>query len=143
VTQRQLAVFGVPTPDAQVPRTGTGQYSGVAFGYGDLSGSPIDVDGTASLSVDFGAGTVQSALNLGTRPAGGGAFTPFETIEYRGMMGSGRFSGNVVDPAASGSFQGSLFGPNASEFGFLFGYSKLVNGNNRITINGGAVGRRN
>ena len=139
---RQWVVFGVAPPDAQMPRSGTGQYSGIAFGHGDLSGNPIDVDGTATLSADFGAHTFQSLLTLGTRPAGTGAFTPFAVLDYRGdILNWTSLSGTINDPDAQGRLQGFFYGPNAAEFGLLFGYTKSL-AQGRISIVGGAVGER-
>jgi hypothetical protein len=139
---RTWSVFGVPTPASHIPRTGTGTYSGIVFGHGDNGGNPLDVDGTAQLSVNFGSSTFRSLLSVLTRPAGSGAFNPFGTLEYTGNLSGSAFSGNITDPDAQGGLRGQLYGKDAREFGLLFNYSKFVPGNGRTSIVGGAVGKK-
>lgn len=140
-TEREFSVFGVATPNAQVPRTGTGSYSGIVFGAGDRSGTALEIDGTATLDVDFGAQTFATALTVGGRAAGATASTPLGVLDYRGYVTSGALFGSVANPANSGSLQGQLYGPNAAEFGFVFNYSGSTP-DGRLTIKGGAVGKR-
>jgi hypothetical protein len=142
LSNRIWSVFGIATPASQIPRTGTGTYSGIVFGHGDLSGAPLDVDGTAQLAVNFGSSTFRSLLAVLTRPAGTGAFTPLGTLEYTGNLSGTALFGNVTDPNAQGSLQGQLYGRDAQEFGLLFNYSKNEPGIGRTSIVGGAVGKK-
>jgi hypothetical protein len=140
---RTWSVFGIATPASQIPRTGTGTYSGIVFGHGDNGGTTLDVDGTAELSVNFGPSTFRSLLTVFTRPAGSGAFSPLGTLEYTGFVSGSALSGNITDSGAQGGLQGQLYGRDAAEFGLLFNYSKFVPGSGRTSIVGGAVGKRN
>jgi hypothetical protein len=139
---RYWSVFGVPTPQSQIPRTGTGTYSGIVFGHGTTAGAPIDVDGTAQLSVNFGSSTFRSLLTVLTRPANSGAFKAFGTLEYTGILSGSAFSGNITDPDAQGGVRGQLYGKDAQEFGLLFNYSKFEPWLGRTSIVGGAVGKK-
>ncbi|HYE29621.1 MAG TPA: hypothetical protein VEA61_15485, partial [Allosphingosinicella sp.] len=143
-SNRQWVVYGSVAPASQRPRSGTGQYSGIVFGHGDLTGAPIDVQGSATLSVDFGERTVSSLVTLDTRPAGTGAFTRYGVIDYRGGFTSENlYTAHVFgDSAAQGYLQGRFFGPNAAEFGFLFGFTRFDGTGPRISVVGGAVGTR-
>jgi hypothetical protein len=141
-SERQWVIFGIVPPDSQLPRTGTGSYSGIVFGHGDRGGSPLDVNGTATLSVDFAAQSFRSQLALSTSAAGANAFSPLALVDYTGTASRGLLMGNVADPSAQGRLQGQLFGPNAAEFGLLFSYSRFFPDAGRYNIVGGAVGKR-
>ena len=139
--ERQLAVFGIATPASQVPRSGTGTYSGMVFGHGEKDAGTIlfDLDGTAKLSVNFGTQSFTSAFDLSMRTPGSDLLAPLIDLEYQGYVSAGYLSGSVLPPVAgaSGSLQGQLFGPSAAEFGVVFGYQ-----GDGIALVGGAVGKR-
>jgi hypothetical protein len=143
VPTRTWSVFGIATPESQIPRTGTGTYSGIVFGHGDNGGTALDVEGSAQLSVNFGSSTFSSLLTILTRPAGSGAFNPFGTLEYTGFLSGSTISGSITDKDAQGGLRGQLYGKDAQEFGLLFNYDKNVTGSGRTQIVGGAVGKRN
>lgn len=128
---------GVPTIASDVPTTGTASFTatsviglatdttnGAGFGTGyDLSGS------TATLSADFAANTVQTSLKLSGIPIGGGASRDFGTFTGSGTIGNSSptvlyrniFSGTLTTagPGDAG-FSGSFFGPQASEFAYVW-----------------------
>jgi hypothetical protein len=140
-TEREFAVFGNATPAGQLPRTGTGSYSGIVSGAGDRTGTPMEIDGTAALDVNFGNQTFIAALTIGGRTPGASSSIPLGQIDYRGFASNGSLFGDVSNPANQGSLRGQLYGPNAAEFGFVFDF----NGNTpdgRLAIKGAAVGKR-
>jgi hypothetical protein len=127
---RHYAVFGLPTSQARLP-TGTASYSGIAVGLGtDPSNYVYNLNGTASLSVDFGAGTFASTLNLaGTNITPGGGPAGAWTLQFSGTLATNGFF-------ASG-FSGHFYGPNAEEFGAAFNVN-----NAQGSFVGAAVGKR-
>ena len=143
--QRLYLPFGVATPNAGLPRTGTGSYGGVAYGHGRVGGSPqFAVTGTSTLNADFSAATFTAALNL-TNSSNGQAFAPFN---FQGSIATNGFFGNgVVSPPAgqvgnAGTFNGNFFGPAANEFGAVFDAIRSEPGG-QLFITGVTVGKKN
>jgi len=128
-------VYGLKTPSADVPRTGSATYTTALDGTYANGTGVYAVNGTGSLTANFGAGTgtINYSANLaGVREgdsaalAGLGALTGGAgTITYR----SSGFTSTVA--ATGGGFalgvNGNFYGPAAQEIGGLF----------RLTGNGG------
>lgn len=139
--EREFAVFGNATPEAQMPRSGTGSYAGIVFGAGDLSGTPLEIDGTSALQVDFGGQTFTTALTIRGRESGASASTSLGVLNYDGYIAGAGLFGDLVSSTDQGSLLGHLYGPNAAEFGFVFEYDGNTP-NGRLDLKGGAVGKR-
>lgn len=134
-------LFGIPTPIADLPRSGTVTYTtqGIAnalTGYGVLPG----VQG--QLTVDFGAGTVDNTFSISAFSA---SVQPFYRVSGSGSIASGSslFSGLLTgtDNPLTGSYTGSFFGPAAEEAGFTFALTGAINGTEQRIV-GAAGGKR-
>ena len=117
--------FGNPTPDGGVPTSGSATFRGVVSGSTDIMLADnlyggyyaLSTDGTVTLNFNFGAGTLDGAMNLslpdGMNPVPLGSFAFSETIFSAGSRTySGRFSTSV---AGQNFFLGQFTGPNAEE----------------------------
>jgi hypothetical protein len=123
-----FAVSGVPTIVSDMPRSGTATYQtsvgGTAFALGGSTPRSLQANSTATFSANFGAGTVETTLNLvgaglNQLPVDFGSYSGTGTI----TSGSPGFSGTLASAAsnpisATGEFSGAFFGPQASEMGF-------------------------
>jgi hypothetical protein len=101
--------FGVATPVAAVPITGTASY-GVA-----LSGSMGFGDG--EMSFDFAKGTLSGYFNMyASGPYDNIDLGHFDFTNAVSAVGSGTFSGQLVNAdLGTGSFEGLFTGPHAEE----------------------------
>ncbi len=141
--------FGIPTPQSEVPVTGTASYD--AFVYGsvqtDRLTDQLAVGGDAHLVFDFGAGTLSGWMDpilmddLGPTPLGRYGFvnTVYST-------GSQTFSGAFLVPGtnADSGFIGQFTGPDASEL-MASWYAPFVSlwDNSQGTMSGVWVGKKN
>ncbi|HZF45934.1 MAG TPA: transferrin-binding protein-like solute binding protein [Sphingomonadaceae bacterium] len=118
-TTISYAVFGLITPEADIPRAGKSSFTGTVVGdmyeFDHIKPRTRSLSGDATFSADFAAGTVSTLLNLNAR---GASFTGEGTIsasEFGGLFVSSNrrnFEG--------GQFKGAFFGPAADEFGYSF-----------------------
>ena len=148
---RGVVAFGNQSRASDVPSKGTATYSGsmlASLVSIDIDANPSGrsrfewVDGTASVSVDFGKGTVATSFQ-GTvvptqsvfegspfgsmaAPHSGAAFGAIGTakfdssgIVYAGKIDAASFAGSSVNMAAS-SLDGTFYGPGAVETGGAF-----------------------
>ena len=141
-------LFGLETPAAAIPAGGKASYSGSATGrvYVPVDGHILGnfINGNAALSVDFASGIISGALiqTVATNPtqtAGGvwityGASYPWNDVSISASIAAGttgRFSGTTaatsapqnqyaLQPSATGSIAGALYGPNAEEIGAIW-----------------------
>ena len=138
-----FSVFGIETPFADVPTTGSATYSGELAGSivqaGSGSGSTAtlyNLAGTADLSANFAAGTVDTTLVIERELFGSGSFTPWDTITATGSISSVANSRSGMDTASfggaaaavgrsnvTGTLSGRFFGPSANEVGGSFSLS--------------------
>ena len=118
--------FGIPTPAAGVPTTGTATYAGTVHGSADIMSTdmlsapsyyPAYLDGKVTLSFDFQRGTLGGNMDLFMvtyrDPIAIGSYNFINTIFSAGSTTySGRF-----DTAVSGDnyFLGRFTGPTAQE----------------------------
>jgi hypothetical protein len=123
-----IFTYGLTTPVAAVPRTGTAAFDIDVFG---LSAAPgregYTIQGQGLFSVDFAAGVfsaqsylTQRSLTSDRGVSGGGI-----EIQTAGRMtSSGTFSGNLLfggtDGRVPGTIAGRLYGPNGEELGASF-----------------------
>lgn len=145
----QLSTFtyGLNTPAAAVPRSGTAGFSIVTLGVAAAPGrEPRVFEGSGTFSTDFGAGVfklqsshTETGLISGEGIVGGG-------IE---LLGSGRlsasdgtFSGNILyggtDADIAGTLSGRFYGPSAQELGASFAAGNA----NGATVTGSFAGWR-
>jgi hypothetical protein len=112
-----VVAFGVPTPSANVPVTGSATYNAQA--YGTLYASDLAVRGSVSLQFNFGAGTLAGSFDpyiadylAGNTPLGHYDFT--NTVYG---VGSATFSGELSKAGGGdhGTFDGLFTGPSAQE----------------------------
>jgi hypothetical protein len=80
--------------------------------------SDVQVGGTASFNVDFGAGTINTDLALTTSNNVLGTFNGSGTIS--GNQFSGSFTTSNVQNFVGGAFNGGFYGPAAQEMGYAF-----------------------
>jgi hypothetical protein len=115
--------FGMPTPSASVPRSGSASYSGIVTGKSDVIHSDsfdgpyrVGVTGTVNLDFDFGKDTLSGAMALTLND-----YTPesIGTFEFRNTVlsaGTNSYSGQFATGAAGDNFFiGQFTGPNAEE----------------------------
>lgn len=119
VSRNTFFLFGFPTQPSNMPKSGSAQYTGLAFGRQVFASHPEDptiASGTATFTADFGTGAVDTKLSL--------------TVEWNdeyngsGVISSNGFSGMFTQSTDSrftgGGFIGAFFGPNAEEAGYAF-----------------------
>jgi hypothetical protein len=117
-------LFGFETLSGAVPQSGTRTLQGRVIGRYIAAAQPngpssqVDIDGTATVTVNFATRQVRLQMNIPQRP---GAYDVNFTI----AAGTVRFQGGLggVSGLLSGSVRGSLFGPTAEEVGIAFGLS--------------------
>lgn len=121
--------YGLDTPAASVPKSGTAAFSVDVFGLASTPGfEPRTFQGRGTFSTDFAAGVFATHTNLtetglltGNGITGGG-------IELTGggnlSASSGAFSGNILYGGVNGSVAGPLagrfYGPTGQELGASF-----------------------
>lgn len=137
-TSRNIAVFGVPTPAAQIPRSGTANYTGVAYGFGGAGGNDFSAVGTSGLTADFGASTFSATLNLDATIQANNVMVTLAPKTFTGSIVNGTTFGSAFD-----GFVGRFFGPNASEFGAAFNFGGTDPAIGVFGVAGVALGKRN
>lgn len=125
-------VFGVPTEDADMPKTGSASYATFySVGIIDKHATVVpaifgadDFTGSASFTADFLNGSVSTTIDMNNAQH----FLDPATVKDFGVLhGTGAiastgpaFDGAFTDPGVSGEFHGSFFGPHAVEMGMEF-----------------------
>lgn len=113
-----LWVAGRLTPDANIPTSGSGSYTGEVRGYViDVSNTVRAVAGTTALTANFanGSGTLGGSFNNLTTSQGTWVSTATVIASWGATNAvSGTLSGSGI---TSGSIHGAFFGPNAQELG--------------------------
>ena len=131
-------VYGLNTAaNVIAARTGSANYSGVAYGTAWNSASSAGVKGTASFTVNFDFGGYSGSFGL--KNAG----TDYGNFNISGAIGAGTAAiGSVTGTSgagngASGQFAPTFFGPNGQEFGGPFTITTPTG----TTIVGAALGK--
>jgi hypothetical protein len=123
-------VIGQDTGAANMPHTGSANYSGIVDGYASIGGTAYRLLGsTGTLSASFASGTIAATLSLrgnsdfltGTL----GTLQNFGTLNGTGTVaaGSSGYSGTLTGFGMNGQFAGGFFGPVANETGYGFSAS--------------------
>jgi hypothetical protein len=134
---RMWLPFGVVTPTAGQPTTGTATYNGVAFAQGVTpTNFNVEASGTSQMVANFSNNSFTASVTL-TDVASGTAFAPFN---FGGFIATNGFSGNG-NSGNIGQWAGRFFGPAANEFGAVFDATR-DDANGRTTFSGVAVGRQ-
>lgn len=123
---RVYLAYGIETPAGLLAaKTGTAQYTGVAYGAGgnERTGAHYEIKGTSTFAVDFGAHKLSGALALNGTSINGGASLDFGTFDFGGSIYE--FSRYNLTPfAAPGYEYGSLvsrfYGPDGEEIAGSF-----------------------
>ena len=123
-----MFLLGQETTAANMPRTGSGSYSGIVDGYASFGGTAYRLLGsTGSLTANFATGGITTSLALSGNSdfltGTSGTFRTFGTLTGTGAISSGtnEYSGDLAGFGMIGAFAGQFFGPAANETGFAFG----------------------
>lgn len=140
-------VYGFPTADAAVPRTGTASYGFDLYARADLFND--EFRGMGTLDANFATSGL-SLTGSGGLGLSGGLSGRYFSISGTGTIAStNNFSGSILLNVTGGSladrfkghyngtFEGSFFGPNADELGASF---NMIKGD--IPVAGWFLGRR-
>jgi len=129
--EREFVVFGLQTPDSQIPYVGKGTWKGIARGTGGYDALNWDggVAGTSTLVADFGNSTAKLTLALRTEETKSRALSP---IVFDTLLSSG---GNQI---WSNDVWGRFYGPSAAEFGVAWKFDQY----GVASLLGVAVGKR-
>lgn len=127
---------GFATTAADMPRTGSASYSGLAFGqyWNNAIGQRTPVEGTFGVTANFAANSLATNMSLNA------VNVPLLTFTGNGTIAGSQFNGtlagaNTAAANYAGAFDGQFMGPGAAELGLRFNVS---NGSNFIVGVGGA-----
>lgn len=158
VTTQYLTAFGVQTPNGDMPRSGTANYSGILVGRGNQVGFSNDavLSGTSAMAINFATGSGTASLNINATDKLSSAQMAIGTFTFTGgnnAISPGARNGFTFNPATysnlpaggavSGQFSGAFYGPAAEEFGGAFNL-QVTTGQvaNTSRFEGAAVGKR-
>jgi hypothetical protein len=147
--QHYYLPFGLQTPAASMPTSGSASYAGVAYGdaYATASGvglgltppTPTPFSGTSTLTANFASATFTTTLDLG--PVGGGS--AFGSFTLNGSLSGNQIYGFARPGGGQATFiEGNFFGPAANEFGAVFSTFNDTPGG-RTTVIGVTGGKKN
>jgi len=136
-----VAVFGLPTPRYEVPRTGTASYAAAMAGHILQNNNTQFLTGAINFDFDFGAQTMAFTMDADIAETGINGRTDY--FDYDTFTGSGNiyvdtFFGDFVsdsDDSIIGELEGGFFGADADEVAGTF-----VFGNENVHGIGGFVG---
>jgi hypothetical protein len=127
-TQNTYFVYGQPTGSTAMPTTGTATYqttlAASMLQYAHAASQFAQLSGTASISANFAAGTVNTAVTLQT--TGGSSMGTFSGTA---AINADQFAGSLTstnDQFTGGGFSGGFYGPAGQEMGYTF-WAKLNN----------------
>lgn len=139
-------VYGVPTqPAALAARTGSAQYSGVAYGssFDSSNGVTSSLTGTSAFAVDFSHASYTG--NLALKSTSGSAGIDFGSFTFASTLNSGQpLTANITQGSAQvGQLDPQFYGPTGEEIGGPFQiYLPNAQSGTATTIVGVAVARR-
>ncbi|WP_157080959.1 transferrin-binding protein-like solute binding protein [Novosphingobium naphthalenivorans] len=125
-----LFVGGVQTQKSDIPKSGTASYDTYVGGsvmsddttYTLSDPNTGTSESSATFSLNFGTGSVNTTLNLAGTSYQTGVSRNFGSFTGTGSLDSGGpgFSGTLAGSNATGAFTGSLFGPQGAEMGYVW-----------------------
>jgi len=129
---RQLFTFGVETPAAQMPTTGSAVYSGIVRGIASIAKENWsgDVTGISKLNANFGASTLNLAIDIQS------------VGDNRRDLGHHTFYAVIDGSTGYGAMYLQFYGPKAAEFGAAWAIRDNT-GTGQLEAAGIAVGKRN
>ena len=123
-------IIGKPTPDGEVPTTGSATYNTTIVGWLLRQNAVENLRGGVDVNVDFEGRTTTVDVDADiavTGPNGETLFSDFATLTGTGTFGTGNFfSGDLIgvsDTSLSGSFDGAFYGPTAEEVAGTLNFS--------------------
>jgi hypothetical protein len=131
--------FGIPTPSAGVPTTGSASYGGALVGYSTetvpdtLAGADVAswIEGSINLAFDFGNGTLSGNINPIVYSTERFNLAPLQFTDTVYSSGSPTFSGKFGTALPGpNAFSGRFTGPAAQELigSFAFPYQSPTDG---------------
>lgn len=142
-SESHLFAFGIKTPNANIPTTGSATYTGIIYGRASDSSNPhsYTVGGTSRFEFNFGGNTFSVLLHpTGIEKTLGTA------VDFGNFTFTGRNLGDLfgVDSGNNPHFYGYLTGPNAEEIVGTFNTSAQdpLDPTRGIGIYGATVGKR-
>ena len=123
-------VYGVPTPDATVRRTGAARYDVDILGVYAFTDQPVSMRGTGTLDIDFETfriitnGSYTEVSTTTGLQTGTGGFQGTATLSST----ANSFSGPVLVGSINATMNGLLFGPNSQEVGATIAGTDPLNG---------------
>ena len=136
VSNQSYAVFGIGTPSAQMPRTGSASYDGIVYGRGQSATGNWSLDGTSTLDANFGSGTFTSALSIAARDRTTSLVTTLAPLTFSGSITGTGFADTF------NTFTGNFYGQNAAEFGAFFSRNVTDPTLGTLGVTGIAVGKK-
>lgn len=136
-----VAVFGLPTPRYEVPRTGTASYAAAMAGHILQNNNTQFLTGSINFDFDFTAQTMAFTMDADIAETGINGRTDY--FDYDTFTGSGnvyvdKFFGDFIsdsDDSIIGELEGGFFGADADEVAGTF-----IFGNENVQGIGGFVG---
>jgi hypothetical protein len=123
-------VYGVPTPDATVRRTGAARYDVDILGIYAFTDQPVSIRGTGTIDIDFetfriitNGGYTEFSTTTGAQ-TGIGNFQGTATLSPTTNL----FSGPVRVSAINATMNGLLYGPNSTEVGATISGTDALSG---------------
>lgn len=122
---RYRTVWGIPTQNTDLPKSGTADYALSLIGSASHDGVSYSLGkySAGTLSANFSTGAISTNLTFSADIDG--AATPLGTVSGDGTITSGTsgFSGALAgSDAGTGVFGGGFFGPQAEEVGYAWSY---------------------
>lgn len=126
--RKTYILFGFPTAEADMPRTGSASYRALVTGTRTELGSDVavwrdsEIRGSASLTANFATGQIDTQLVL-TPLTGPGSFGTFVGTGSIYDNASAQFGGTFASTNPnflSGAFYGGFYGPAAKDMGYGF-----------------------
>lgn len=142
----QDSVFGVKTPLALVPKTGTAEYSGIIFGEGwTVEGGVVGpvsytASGTSHFKINFAQFQATGSLNIVLTSRADGTVVTWDPQLFTGMFTGNELSG-VINGDGFTDIRGALFGPDHSEIGAAF-YTRDQADYRHMSVSGITVGKK-
>jgi len=160
VATQYLTAFGAQTPNGDMPRSGTANYSGILVGRGRQVGFSSDavLSGTSAMAMDFATGSGTASLTINATDKLSGAQMAIGTFNFVGgnnpitptarnffSFNPSSFSNLPAGGAMMGQFVGAFNGPGAEEFGGAFNLQVSDSSGQSANVSrfeGVAVGKR-
>lgn len=141
-----VVVFGVQTPAADIPTSGSAVYDGITFGTLNIGSDLYNVGGYVELTANFSTNSITGFTSLMSKQSlQSSGVSGWRDLNFDATITSGTslFSGSAAsaDSAVTGTFTGGFFGPVSSGSPPEIGGGWRVSGSGETAV-GGFVGKR-